>query len=295
MIKTPSDLYKINFDKRSPFVDAKDVNLFNSAKSGMKVNDSVKPDAKMILQFKSECHGFILAAVKKILERCPLKYVMTRGLSCLSPTVVLSNSFSRLDKCLNKFMELRHITGPEADQVREDFEKIQDDAQAKALLDSFDRKKDRLDALYNELYNRFKLSKPFQKFVNLILVLFHGNAAVERGFSINKYCLAENLHEESLIARRLVCDAVTTAGGPERMDITNDMLLSCKNANGRWKETLKRKREEKISQANAWVKKQKIMKDIAALEANKRELEKKAESEKNILDMKIAELKDMQK
>ena len=163
------------------------------------------------------------------------------------------------------------------------------------MLDSFDRKKDRLDALYNELYNRFKLSKPFQKFVNLILVLFHGNAAVERGFSINKYCLAENLHEESLIARRLVCDAVTTAGRPEKMDITNDMLLSCKNANGRWKESLKRKREEKESQANAWVKKQKIIKDIAALEANKRELEKKTESEKNILDMKIAELKDMQK
>ena len=79
------------------------------------------------------------------------------------------------------------------------------------------------------------------------------------------------------------------------MDITNDLLLSCKNANGRWKKSLKRKREEKKLQASVWLKKQKIMKDIAALEANKRELVKNPESEKNNLETKIAKLKDMQK
>jgi len=44
-----------------------------------------------------------------------------------------------------------------------------------------------------------------------MLSLFHGNAAVERSFSINKECLVENLLEDSLVAQRVVYDAVSAA------------------------------------------------------------------------------------
>lgn len=52
------------------------------------------------------------------------------------------------------------------------------------------------------------------KFMQKICVLFHGNAAVERSFSINKDCLVENLLERSLVAqRRHICDGVKAAKG----------------------------------------------------------------------------------
>jgi hypothetical protein len=48
----------------------------------------------------------------------------------------------------------------------------------------------------------------FNTFVQKVLLLFHGNADVEQGFSINKECIIENLTEESLIAQRCTYSAL---------------------------------------------------------------------------------------
>ena len=42
----------------------------------------------------------------------------------------------------------------------------------------------------------------------LLLCLSHGQASVERGFSVNSNLLVENMHEDSLIAQRIVQDHV---------------------------------------------------------------------------------------
>ena len=44
----------------------------------------------------------------------------------------------------------------------------------------------------------------FKKIVKMFLLVFHGNAAVERAFSTNKNCLDDNLLEKSLVSRRIV-------------------------------------------------------------------------------------------
>lgn len=57
--------------------------------------------------------------------------------------------------------------------------------------------------LYKELINCVKI----------IFTFFHGNSSLERGFSINKDCLIENLQEDSLIAQRLIFDKLTIIHG----------------------------------------------------------------------------------
>ena len=42
--------------------------------------------------------------------------------------------------------------------------------------------------------------------VKVLLVLSHGQASVERGFSVNKEIEVENLHEHSLVAQRIICE-----------------------------------------------------------------------------------------
>ena len=49
--------------------------------------------------------------------------------------------------------------------------------------------------------------------VKLLLVLSHGQASVERGFSVNKEIEIENLKEQSLVAQRLICDHVKAVDG----------------------------------------------------------------------------------
>ena len=44
----------------------------------------------------------------------------------------------------------------------------------------------------------------------LVFTLSHGQTSVERGFSINKELLVENLHEESIVCEKMVYDHVSS-------------------------------------------------------------------------------------
>ena len=53
---------------------------------------------------------------------------------------------------------------------------------------------------------------PLWQVVRIVLILSHGNAAVESGFSVNKELLVENMEEETIVTQRVVFDAIRVAG-----------------------------------------------------------------------------------
>ena len=69
---------------------------------------------------------------------------------------------------------------------------------------TYDPQKDRLDSFLSLAYAKHNVSENLIHFTEKVLVLFAGNAFVERCFSINNESLAENLHENSLFAQRAV-------------------------------------------------------------------------------------------
>ena len=52
-----------------------------------------------------------------------------------------------------------------------------------------------------------------------------GQATVERGFSINKELEVENLKQENIVAQRIVCDAISSAGGISRVPLVICLCL----------------------------------------------------------------------
>ncbi|KAG8177475.1 hypothetical protein JTE90_008659 [Oedothorax gibbosus] len=70
----------------------------------------------------------------------------------------------------------------------------------------------------------------------MAMMFSHGNANVERGFSVNGDCLWENMNEQSLVARRQVYDYVTLLGGLANIDLNSKMLLDVKSARARHSE-----------------------------------------------------------
>ena len=72
---------KLNLDSPKVIEDPKNIELFNSAKAGIRTATG-KVTAKEILQFRTECLSFIRSAVIKLLDRCPLKYPITKYMSC---------------------------------------------------------------------------------------------------------------------------------------------------------------------------------------------------------------------
>ena len=68
--------------------------------------------------------------------------------------------------------------------------------------------------------------------MKLLLVLSHGQASVESGFSVNKEIKIENLKEQSLEAQRLVCDRVKAVDGLLNIDISKPLLVNSRRRRG---------------------------------------------------------------
>ncbi|CAN7998741.1 unnamed protein product, partial [Ixodes hexagonus] len=164
------------------------------------------------------------------MEWSPLKYKLTRGASCLDPASGLSPEVGEKQLCiaLELLTERQELTGLEAGRTHRSYVEVCSLSSLQAALKDFDRKEQRLDALWFEWCSRDH--KELFPFVKLILCLFHGYAAMERGFSVNKGCLVENLKEESLTARRVVYDGVSAMGGVAKVDLTNRIMQMVRGA-----------------------------------------------------------------
>ena len=84
----------------------------------------------------------------------------------------------------------------------------------------------------------FDLSKIF-------LLLSHGQASVEWGFSVNKEIEVENLHEHSLVAQHIICDHLRAVGGVLNVPITKKLLAAAASSRQKYEKHLQDQRDKK--------------------------------------------------
>ena len=130
--------------------------------------------------------------------------------------------------------------------------------------------------------------------VQVLLTLSHGQATVERRFSVSKEVLTPNLQEVSLQAIRLV-DSSVLAQNIKVADfvITEALLSSCSHASNRYNMYLMEKKEKEKTEKG---RKRKVLEeDLIAAKKEKLELERVS---KELLDTadkaKDAERRKMQ-
>ena len=58
----------------------------------------------------------------------------------------------------------------------------------------------------------------------------HGQATVERGFSVNKEVAVENLTERSFVAQRIIHDHIESVGGLANVQISKQLLMTSAGA-----------------------------------------------------------------
>ena len=145
------------------------------------------------------------------------------------------------------------------------------------------------------------------EFIKMILTLSHGQAAIERGFSVNKNLSSTNMLQKTIVAQRIVCDGVSKILGPndglENFQIENALLAFVRNSRGKYEQYQK---ENKInSKETAIANSKKKLKDeisselkyIENLEKSVMRLEKEANSlsEEAEREKKMSLLKDSNK
>ena len=81
----------------------------------------------------------------------------------------------------------------------------------------------------------------------MILCLNHGQAAVERGFSVDKNLLQVNMTEASIVAKHMIYDhMISNDLQPHTLSKTKRLLQSVGAARSRCDENLNEKRKDKI-------------------------------------------------
>ena len=70
--------------------------------------------------------------------------------------------------------------------------------------------------------------------IKLLLLLSHGQASVERGFSVNTEVSVEHLAETLLIAQRTIVDHISSVGGFLKVDYGKELLLSASSARSKY-------------------------------------------------------------
>lgn len=143
-------------------------------------------------------------------------------------------------------VRLNQITSIQAERIQCDYLQFCQNENVRSQIKTFDIKKDRLDTFLMQILQQFPCeNEDLMHFVQRCLVFFHGNAEMERGFSINSECLVENLLEDSLIAQRSIISAVSSIGGVQNVIIDKPLLLSVRRSSQKQKDALALKKVEK--------------------------------------------------
>ena len=93
----------------------------------------------------------------------------------------------------------------------------------------------RLDVVWYQALHGIEEYKHLWLVVSRILVMSHGQASVERGFSENKQAMEVNQKGDSLIARRRIKDHIRYVGGVENVVISEGIMKSCTRARSRYR------------------------------------------------------------
>ncbi|KAL1277330.1 hypothetical protein QQF64_024003 [Cirrhinus molitorella] len=158
-----------------------------------------KISEKDVLTVRKETKDFLVTAVTKLLEKCPLKYTLVRNLAWLDPQKIKEKPDlceKQLRLCLQIISSAGQIRENKCDMILSQFRdfavicKMSNDA-----LEWPTGAHSRLDTFFHAQLAKEYAFKDLWEIVQKVLLLSHGQAFVERGFSINKNITVTNMKE----------------------------------------------------------------------------------------------------
>ena len=151
--------------------------------------------------FRKGARAALIRLIQKLFEKCPLKFKMTRAISCQSPTEISSLKPEILKKRFNLLVQLFHddriIYSIAAEKAEKQYNQLINNSDFLEEASKFNINDDRVDEFYSRILDS-SVTLDLENIARLVLILSHGNARVEPGFSINKDILSENMLEESI-------------------------------------------------------------------------------------------------
>ena len=265
--KTISKLIAIDVTKRENHVDYSKLDLGFSTEQILKnLVTGKKLSDRQAMEFRMEAKSFLVVVVKKILEKSPLSFTLSRNMVLLDPRNMIPDKLEenkpKLKVLLRVLIEAKRLTNDDADVVLRQYEQFVLDivSQSAGEFKNFDPVTSRCDTLF---YNSMNTSATYDKLwscVKMLLLMSHGQATIERGFSINKEVEEYNMKEETFASIRIICDHVNFVGGIHNIDVSNkQLLISCSSARSKYSMYLET--QQKLKEQQAVGQKRKVITD----------------------------------
>lgn len=181
-----------------------------------------------------------------------MKYPVVRLARCLDPKYMAAEKAKTIEiftKLLHELQKRKLMPAADCDNALSELKLLLTDCPG-ADFDRFERTKERLDSFFYSLIGTKTQYTHMWKVLKLILTLSHGQASIERGFSINKEVVVENLKEQNLVALRLVCDEMKTHDVHETV-ITKELLSYARSARMKYQHYLDDQKNKKSEEEKA--------------------------------------------
>ena len=206
-----------------------------------------------VLTFKTECVQLLSAMTAKLIERCPLKYTLVRYLSSLNPPKMISSASdvtAKFENILQILMNGSWRSVGECDELLSQYKAflVQMKPDHAVNFRDFTPDSRRLDTfLGNYMQDHIQFAKLWDIF-KMLLTISHGQASVERGYSVNKDLLIENLHEKTVVVLRTVDYSISTLEDHFTMlPLTPAMKPHVKSARMRYGQYLDEQKKESLN------------------------------------------------
>lgn len=213
--------------------------------------------------------------VESILEKSPINSLLVRSLSCLDPRQMALNSFecyTKMKTALTCLLNTKEVLDSDCEAVLLQYSKFLREVVSPNLekFKAFNPVEDRLDYFLGSV-----LEESYDKLYSVIkklLILSHGQADVERGFSVNKLLEIENMKNETFISQRVVTDHLKNTGGLGNFVISKELRLSAATARQKYMAHLEE--QKKIKETEVQVGKRKALyEELENLQNKKKRLE----------------------
>ena len=223
-----------------------------------------------LLRFRNELAAFVRAVISKIIEKTPIGYAFARRLACLDPVSIATSTTqaaSQFKLVIDHLVNQQHLEGRSCDELIRQYDEFVDTVVRPNLpaFKEFDFHKQRLDEFLQQHVAKSGSFPRLWEVMRMLLILSHGQATVEKGFSINRQVMVENMKERSFIAQRTIHDHLLHSGGLGALVIDKPLLSAAASGRRKYAEYLEQQRADKAKSAKG-VKRKELSDQITALE-----------------------------
>ena len=210
-----------------------------------------------VSEFRKGVRTCVITIMEKLCVNSPIGSVIVRNAPVFNPEVILKSSDADLIKkvksLVSHLIKLEWIDAQYGDKVVSQYRLfLQNEAKLHhKTFKSFNRSENHLDEFFFSKCVVHKIYKELSSVITIILALSHGQAAVERSFSLGNSFIVDNTSEKSIRNKKLIKDHMVANNlSPSTNHITKEMYSDYKAAQVKYEIFLKEERNKKEKSQN---------------------------------------------